>query len=51
MIYYQGNTLYDLRKYEESIIMYDHALKINPNYINAYFNKGKKYWFIIKERH
>ena len=51
MIYYQGNALYDLRKYEESIIMYDHALKINPNYINAYINKGIKFLFIFQEMH
>ena len=41
LIYFSGNSLYYLRKYEEAIIMYDHALKINPNDAKAYINKGK----------
>ena len=29
-----------LRKFQESIIMYDQALRINPNDAIAYINKG-----------
>ena len=27
--------------------MYDYALKINPNEINAYVNKGKKFKYML----
>ena len=27
--------------------MYDHALKINPNNLNAYFNKGNRFILIL----
>ena len=31
--------------------MYEHALKLNPNYANAYCNKGKNFRFIFQELH
>ena len=32
--------LKDLRKFDESILSFNHALKINPNYAEAYSNLG-----------
>ena len=43
--YYSGNTLLELHKFNDAIIMYDSAIKINPNDARAYSNKGK--YFII----
>ena len=31
--------------------MYDHALKLNPNYAKTYCAKGMKFIFIFKELH
>ena len=31
--------------------MYDHALKLNPNDAETYFNKGKKFRFILQDLH
>ena len=38
-----GVALENLGKFDEAIIMFDNALKINSNEIYAYINKGKRY--------
>ena len=40
-------VLGNLGKSDEAIIMYNQALKINPNDAETYFNKGKSFWFIL----
>jgi tetratricopeptide (TPR) repeat protein len=36
----RGNSLFGLKKYQESIDCYNHALNLNPNYPEALANKG-----------
>jgi tetratricopeptide (TPR) repeat protein len=36
----EGNTHYNLGRYEEAIARYDKALEIDPHYLNAWNNKG-----------
>ena len=38
---FSGDALDFLGKFEEAIIMYDRALKINPNNAKTYVNKGE----------
>jgi tetratricopeptide (TPR) repeat protein len=38
---YLGIELYNLGKYEDAIINYDRAIKINPNDSDYFYNKGK----------
>ena len=40
-LFLSGVALENLGKYDEAIIMYDHSLKLNPNYALAYYNKGQ----------
>ena len=42
--------LKNLGKFDEAIIMYDHALKINQNEYSAYVNKGN-FFFLFQEMH
>ena len=35
-----GNCLYDLKRFQEAITMYDVTIKLNPKYVLAYYNKG-----------
>ena len=46
-IYYIGNSLYDLKQFEEAIQMYDKAIQLNPQDSEAYNNKGLRYVYII----
>jgi serine/threonine protein kinase len=36
----EGNTLADLKQYEEALAAYEHAIGLNPNLAIAYNNKG-----------
>ena len=40
-LFLSGVALENLGKYDEAIIMFDHALKSNPNNAVIYTNKGK----------
>ena len=46
-IYDIGISLDDLKRYEESIQMYDKAIQLNPQYSEFYNNKGLKYIYNI----
>jgi len=35
-----GNVLQELSRYEESLLYYDRALALEPDYVAAYFNRG-----------
>lgn len=37
----KGNSLADLGKYDEAIKSFDEAIRINPGYATAWYNKGK----------
>ena len=39
---FSGVALRNLEKFDEAIIMYDRALKINPYDCTAYVNKGRR---------
>ena len=39
---FQGNSLNNLRRFEDTIKTYDKALQINPQCYEAYSNKGKE---------
>jgi len=36
----EGNAHYKAKRYEEALAAYDHAIRINPNFVAAYNNKG-----------
>ncbi|MFL5592891.1 MAG: toll/interleukin-1 receptor domain-containing protein [Ktedonobacteraceae bacterium] len=36
----EGNTLYDLKRYEEALSAHDQAIRLDPNYARAYYDKG-----------
>lgn len=36
----QGNALYNIGHYEESLICYDKAIKLQPDYAECYYNKA-----------
>lgn len=36
----EGNAHRNAKRYEEALQAYDHALRLDPNYANAYYNKG-----------
>ncbi len=36
----EGNALRDLKRYEEAIVAYEQAIRLDPNYALAYYNKG-----------
>lgn len=38
--YNQGNTLYELNRYQEAFRAYDQALEIRPNYVEAWKGQG-----------
>ena len=48
-LFLSGVALENLGKYDEAIIMYDHALKLNPNDAGTYCNKGKNIRFIYPQ--
>jgi tetratricopeptide (TPR) repeat protein len=36
----EGNALYDLKRNEEALAAYEQAIRLDPNYANAYHGKG-----------
>lgn len=44
--YNYANTIYNLKKNEEAIKLYRHALALNPNYAEAWKNLGQVYYAI-----
>ena len=36
----EGIALNELKRYEEAIVAYDQAIRLDPNYARAYINKG-----------
>ena len=48
-LFSSGVALDHLRKYDEAIIMYNHALKLDPNDAGTYCNKGKNIRFIYPQ--
>ena len=40
IIFFQGESLHFLGKFNEAIKLYDKALEINPHHASTYFNKG-----------
>ena len=36
----EGNALRDLKRYEEALIAYEQAIRLDPNYASPYYNKG-----------
>jgi tetratricopeptide (TPR) repeat protein len=40
----EGNDLFDLEKYVESIKAYDMALAVDPKYVNVWTNKGTAFF-------
>ena len=36
----KGNILRGLKRYEEAIVAYDHAIRLNPNFAVAHYGKG-----------
>ena len=39
----KGNSYFDSKEYKKAIDFYDQALKIDPKYTNALYNKGSAY--------
>ncbi|MGC1244671.1 MAG: tetratricopeptide repeat protein [Spirulinaceae cyanobacterium] len=39
-LYNQGNTLYELNRYQEAFRAYDQALELNPDYVEAWKGQG-----------
>jgi TIR domain/TPR repeat len=46
----EGNTYYALTMYEKAIAAYDLAISLDPNYANAYYNKGSVLSMLEKYR-
>ena len=47
-----GNSLHNLKRYDEAMQIYDEAIKIDPKFAAAYYNKGWIIKFIkIKPNH
>ncbi|QIR35571.1 tetratricopeptide repeat protein [Tolypothrix sp. PCC 7910] len=40
-LYKQGNTLYDLQRYQDALAVYDKAVDIRPGYPQGWYGKGK----------
>ena len=36
----EGNTLENLKRYDEALAAYEQAIRLDPNYASAYHNKG-----------
>ena len=36
----EGNAFWNLKRYEEALVAYDHAVQLDPNFALAYNNKG-----------
>jgi len=36
----EGEILFNLKRYEEALSAFDHAIQLDPNYATAYYNKG-----------
>jgi len=36
----KSNALYEQGKYDEAILAYDEAIRMDPQYIEAWYNKG-----------
>ena len=47
--YNSGNALHELHKYNDANIMFDRAIKINPNHASAYFNKGIDFIILYRQ--
>ena len=47
-IIFSGMALKELQKFNDAIMMYEMAIKINPNYANAYVNKGESFQHICR---
>ena len=43
-VFQQGNFLMMLRQMDGAIEAYSHVIKLNPNYANAYYNRGVAYY-------
>ncbi|BAY10346.1 serine/threonine-protein kinase [Calothrix sp. NIES-2098] len=39
-LYKQGNTLYDLQRYQDALAVYDKAVNIRPNYAQGWYGRG-----------
>ncbi|HEY9611173.1 tetratricopeptide repeat protein, partial [Allocoleopsis sp.] len=37
---YRGDIRYGLGEYQRSVEDYNQAIRLNPNYANAYYNRG-----------
>lgn len=44
--FFFGSALYELRRFEESILMYNEAIKISPCHIEAHYKKGMNFQLI-----
>ena len=40
IINFKGVSLNRLKRYQEALKMFDEAIKLNPNYFDAFLNKG-----------
>lgn len=39
-----GEALFEQQKYDDAIVAFNKAIEIDPDYIDAYFNKGNAYY-------
>lgn len=39
-LYKQGNTLFDLQRYQDALAVYDKAVNIRPNYAQGWYGRG-----------
>lgn len=44
----KGNKLYEQKQYAKAIVAYDEALKYDPKYFRAYYNKGSTYGLLMQ---
>ena len=36
-----GHALYGLKRYEEALAAFEQAIRLDPNYVSAYYTKGE----------